>query len=270
MRFGRVLWVPALLVAAGCMQGQRVIKVNADGSGTIVDTVSLGEQAREMMGAMSEMDKSTPAEKKAKKTAKLKAIAEGMGPGVSVSSFEPSVKNGPEKVTYAFSDIGKIKIDATPDSTENDSTSEAKDPLSFRFEKKGGSSVLTVLGAGPKPGEKKADEPGDDKTGKEAAEAASKMQAPAMVMMKTMMKGLKMTTVVEVNGHVVKTNAAHVEGPRVTLLDLDFDQIAADEANVKKFSEAGDDPKSMDPKLLAGLKGIKVQTVPEVTIEFAK
>ena len=268
MRFGRVLWVPAVLVAAGCIQGQRVIKVNTDGSGTVVDTVSLGDQAREMMSAMAGMDKSTPAEKKTKKDAKLKAIAEAMGPGVSVSSFEPSVKNGPEKVTYAFTDIGKLKIDATPDSTDNDSKSEAKDPLTFRFEKKGGNSVLTVLGAGPKPGEKKADKP-EDKS-KEGAEAAAKMQAQAMVMMKTMMKGLKMTTVVEVNGHVVKTNAAHVDGPRVTLLDLDFDQIAADEASFKKFSEAGDDPKTMDPKVLAGLKGIKVQTVPEINIEFAK
>jgi hypothetical protein len=269
MRFGRVLLVPAALVAAGCIQGQRTIKVNADGSGTITDTVTLGEQAREMMSAMSEMDKSTPAEKKAKKDAKLKSLADAMGPGVTVAAFEPSVKDGPEKVTYAFKDISKLKIDITPDMTEGDSKQEAKEPLTFRFEKKGGNSVVTVLGAGPKPGEKKAEKPADE-GGKEGAEAAAKMQAQAMVMMKTMMKGLKMTTVVEVNGKIVKTNAAHVEGPRVTLLDMDFDQIAADEANFKKFSAAGDDPKTMDPKMLEGLKGIKVQTVPEVSIEFGK
>ena len=267
MRFARVLLVPAVLCAAGCIQGQRVIKVNADGSGTIEDTVTLGEQARGMISAMSEMDKSTPAEKKAKKDAKLKSLAEAMGPGVKVASYAPSLKDGPEKVTYAFADISKLKIDAMPDSTENDSKNESKDPLTFRFEKKGGNSVLTVLGAGPKAGAKKADKP---EAGKETGEAAAKMQAQAMVMMKTMMKGMKMTTVVEVNGKLLKTNAAHVEGPRVTLLDVDFDQITADEANFKKFAAAGDDPKDMDPKVLAGLKGIKVQTVPEVTIEFAK
>lgn len=264
MRFGRVLLVPAALVAAGCFQGQRLIKLNADGSGTITDTVTLGEQAREMMSAMGDMDKSTPAEKKTKKDAKLKSLAEAMGPGVTVAGFEPSVDKGPEKVTYAFKDISKIKIDATPDMTEGDSKSEAKEPLTFRFEKKGGNAVVTVIGAGPKPGEKK------DKPAGAGDEAAAKMQAQAMVMMKTMMKGLKMNTAVEVNGKIVKTNAAHVAGPRVTLLDLDFDVIASDEATFKKFSEAGDDPKSMDPAVLAGLKGIKVQTVPEVTIEFGK
>jgi hypothetical protein len=128
MRFGRVLLLPAALVAAGCFQGQRLIKVNADGSGTITDTVTLGEQAREMMSAMGDMDKSTPAEKKAKKDAKLKSLAEAMGPGVTVAAFEPSVDKGPEKVTYAFKDISKIKIDATPDMTEGDSKSEARSP----------------------------------------------------------------------------------------------------------------------------------------------
>jgi hypothetical protein len=266
MRIPRVLLlVPAALVAVGCIQGQRVIRVNADGSGTIEDTVTLGEQARDMLTSMAEMDKSTPAEKKAKKDAKLKSLAEAMGPGVKLASYAPSANNGPEKVTYAFADISKLKVDAMPDSTENDSKSESKDPLSFRFEKKGGSSVLTVLGAGPKPGAKKAEAPS-----KETGEAAAKMQAQAMGMMKTMMKGMKMTTVVEVNGKIVKTNAANVAGPRVTLLDLDFDQIVADEANFKKFASAGDDPKEMDPKVLAGIKGIKVQTVPEVTIEFSK
>jgi hypothetical protein len=263
MRFRRVLLLPAALVAVGCFQGQRVIKVNSDGSGTVTDTMTLGEQARAMLSGLSEMDKSTPAEKKAKKDAKLKALAEAMGPGVSIAAYEPSVKDGPEKVTYAFKDISKIKLDVMPSNTDNDSKSEDKEPLTFRFEKKGGNSVVTVLGAGPKPGDKKASPAAKD-------DAAAKAADAGMAMMKTMMKGLKVTTVLEVNGKIAKTNAANVEGPRVTLLDLDFDQITSDDATFKKFSQMGDDPKNMDPATLAGLKGIKVQTVPEVTVEFGK
>jgi hypothetical protein len=266
MRFGRALLLPAALVAVGCMQGQRVIKVNADGSGTVVDTVTLGEQARGMLSGLSEMDKSTPAEKKAKTETKLKERATAMGEGVSLVSYEPSVKDGPEKMTYAFKDISKIKLDPTPDTSESDSKSESKETLTFRMEKKGSSSVLTVLGAGPKPGDKKPSPKPEDK---EAAEAAAKTQAGAMGMMKTMLKGLKMTTLVEVNGHIIKTNSPYVEGSKVTLLDLDFDQIAADDAGFKKFSAMGD-PKSMDPAVLKGIKGIKVQTEPEVNIEFGK
>jgi hypothetical protein len=236
----------------------------ANGSGTIVDTVTLGEQARSMLEAMSEMDKSTPAEKKAKAEAKLKERATAMGPGVSLVSYQASVKGGAEKITYAFTDVNKIRIDSSPDPSENDSKSEAKQPLTFRLEKKGGSNVLTVMGAGPKPHPKKDTASPDSK---EAAEAAAKMQAGAMAMMKTMMKGLRMTTLVEVGGKLVKTSSPYVQGSTVTLLDVDFDQLVADEASFKKLNELGD-PQSLDPAMLKGLKGIKVQTTPETTIEF--
>ena len=264
MRIERVACVPLLLLTAGCLQGQRVIKVNASGSGTIVDTVALGEQARGMIEAMAEMDKSTPAEKKAKTEAKLKERAAAMGPGVSLVSYEASVKSGPEKITYGFTDITKIRIDSSPDPSENDSKAEAKQPLTFRLEKKGGSTVLTVAGAGPKAGGKKDAATAEPK---EAAEAAAKMQAGAMAMMKTMLKGLRMTTLVEVNGKLVKTSSPYVQGSTVTLLDVDFDQLVADEASFKKLNELGD-PQSLDPAMLKGLKGIKVQTTPETTIEF--
>ena len=65
MRASRLLVIPALLATVGCMQGQRLIKVNADGSGTIVDTVKLGEQARSMSrrGAASEASRDAQAQR---------------------------------------------------------------------------------------------------------------------------------------------------------------------------------------------------------------
>jgi hypothetical protein len=264
MRITRTVYLPLFLLTAGCLQGQRVIKVNANGSGTIVDTVTLGEQARGMLEGMAAMDSGTPAEKKAKTEAKLKERATAMGPGVSLASFEPSAKAGPEKITYAFTDVSKIRIDSSPDPSENDSKSEPKQPLTFRLEKKGATSVLTVSGVGPKPGAKKDVASADSK---EAAEAAAKMQAGAMAMMKTMMKGLRMTTLVEVGGKLVRTSSPWSQGSVVTLMDVDFDQLAADEASFKKLNELGD-PQSLDPAALKGLKGIKMQTTPETTIEF--
>src|SRR5262249_32376737 len=152
-------------------------------------------------------------EKKAKKDTKLKALADAMGPGVTIASYEPSVNNGPEKVTYAFKDISKLKLDVMPNNTENDSKSEGKEPLTFRFEKKGANSVVTVIGAAPRPGAKKDAKPaGADKAAEGAADAG-------MAMMKTMLKGMKVTTMIEVGGKIAKTNAANVEGSRVTLLD---------------------------------------------------
>jgi hypothetical protein len=87
-------------------------------------------------------------------------------------------------------------------------------------------------------------------------------------MMKPMMKGLKLETVVEVGGRIVRTSGRYTEGSRVTLLEMDFDQIAADEANFKKFGSAGGDPSTLDPARLQDVKGIKVNPETEVVVEF--
>ena len=258
MRFQRALLVCAFLTSVACMQGQRVVKVNLDGSGTIVDTVTLGEQARGMLSAMDGMDKSSPAEKKAKKTEKLKAAAATMGEGVSFVSFE-SGKDGSEKMTYSFKDVTKLKIDWSPNTSDND-PKPPNDPVSFRLARQGANSVLTVVQA-PKV-EKK------DATAKAKAKPKPEEMAQQMAMMKGMMAGLKMSGTLEVNGRIVKTNSPYVVGPAVTLLEVDFDQIAADPVAFQKLAEI-DDPTKADPKLVAAIKGVKVNTLPELTIEFA-
>src|SRR5262245_17668876 len=156
MRVSRLMLVPVLLLAAGCMKGQRTIKVNADGSGTIVDTIKLSEQAKGMLAGMEEMDKSSPAEKKAKKETKLKGMATAMGEGVTFVS-RVDTKDGAEQITYSFKDITKIKVDSTPNPSSADKSSSKEDPLTFRFAKTGANPVVTVVfpKAKPSTGEKK-------------------------------------------------------------------------------------------------------------------
>jgi hypothetical protein len=240
MRVSRLMLVPALMLAAGCMKGQRVIKVNADGSGTIVDTIKLGEQAKGMLASMEQMDKTPAAEKKAKKDGKLKAAAAAMGEGV----------------TYAFKDVTKIKVDSTPNPSSNDSSSSSskEEPLTFRFARQGANPLLTVVFPKAKPGTEKKPEPKPEE-----------MQQ-AIGMMKGMMAGLRMTTLVEVNGKLIKTSSPWgATGNQVTLLDIDFDQL--DEAGLKVLASSGSEPPS--PAALKGVKGLKVNDG-EVTIEFAK
>ena len=92
----RLAWAPLLLVTAGCFQGQRVIKVNADGSGTIEDTLILGEQ---MKGLAAMADKKDEDPK-----ARMKAAAAAMGPGVTVVSDEKT-KDGNLKATVDFRSV---------------------------------------------------------------------------------------------------------------------------------------------------------------------
>ena len=92
-----------------------------------------------------------------------------------------------------------------------------------------------------------------------------------MAMVKQMFKGLHMGITVDVEGKVVKTNSPYVEGSKVTLMDIDFDPLLSDEEGFKSLNEKmeaakGDDLKTME--LLKGVKGLKITTEPEISIEF--
>ncbi len=265
MRISRLAVLPLVLAAAGCIQGKRVIRVNADGSGTIEDTIQAGEQMKGMMGAMRAAGEAEKGDEKAKKAAALKAKAAQMGEGVSFVSLEETDLG--EKVVFAFKDIGKARIGPTPGfSTEEGQSQKSEEPLTFRFERKGGSSVLTVITPQPK----KEEAPPEAKEAAAMGQAMAEGMAEGMWgMMKGMMKGLKLTTTLEVNGKLLKANSPYSAGSSVTLFEMDFDQIAADEANWKKFTKAGADPESLDPAKLQGVKGVKVSPSPETVIEFA-
>jgi hypothetical protein len=255
MRIGRLVIVPFVLLSVGCFQGQRTFKVNADGSGTIVDTTKLGEQAKGMLQGMEEMDKSSPAEKKAKKKAKLAEKAAAMGEGVSFVSVEPT-KDGGEVTTYAFKDITKLKASGMP--TPDESTTSKDEPLTFKLAKNAaGNSVLTVVSPKEKPADPAA------KTEAKPKPKPEEIQQQ-IAMMKGMMAGLKIKSVVEVNGKLVKTSSPYAVGPVVTLMEMDFD--ALDAAALQKLSEAGPGGPPT-PAMMKGIKGIKVSD-PEVTIEF--
>jgi hypothetical protein len=249
--------LPAVLVTAGCFQGQRTIHVKADGSGTITDTLVVGEQMKAMM-AMAEAQ-AKDKEAQAKEKAKNEAAAQAMGPGVTFVSEEKTASG--VKTVFAFKDIASVKVGVSPGPDSGDSPGGKKEqPLAFKLARQGNKSVLTVVQPQPAKAEKPADLP--------AGQGMQDMGMAMWSMMKPMMKGLMLKTVLEVEGTVVKTTSPYATGSTVTLLELDFDKITADEANFKKFTKAGEDPSTLDPKLLQGVKGIKVSPAAEVVIEF--
>ena len=85
-----------------------------------------------------------------------------------------------------------------------------------------------------------------------------------MAMMKMMMKGLFVDVSLNVNGRILKSNAPYVKGSRVTLMQIDFDKVLADETGLQKLQGAS------DVKSLSGVPGLQVVGEPTVTIEFSR
>ena len=281
MRLLRIAALGLLLAAsAGCITFLTEIHLARDGSGTLVQTLSMNPQA--FKGAMQEIAKGMGGSGEVKETATDKKEEEAKGPfsktdfaakakelgdGVEFVSADPIQSETAQgvRVTYRFRDINTLYLNPKPAAAmgaEGAGRSSAH-AVRFRFERSGGRSVLTAV------------VPRDEEKKKEAAPAAAasnaEMDAQQMAMMKQMFKGMHIGMSLDVDGAISSTTASYRAGNRVTLIDIDMDPLLADPATLKAMnarlaSAMGDDAKTA--AVLSEFPGVKIETKPEIRVEF--
>ena len=275
MRLRPLAILPLLaLPTAGCIDFETLVKVKPDGSGTLVQTMTMSAETMTMMkSAKGDGPKAEVGDKpmalEAKDIEQAKTEAAKLGEGVTFVKAEPidTPQAKGMRATYAFKDVTKLKVSQKPTSPGGPAApgAEAADEtLKFGFAKgPSGNAILTVSMPDLKAA---AAKPGSDK----APAKAPEVPPEAMAMMKQMFKGLRIAIAVEPEGKVVQTNSPFVEGSRVTLMEMRFDALLADEAKLKQFNAAMEGGSIADAKrLMKGLKGVKINLDPEVKIEFA-
>jgi hypothetical protein len=275
MRFRTLAILPLLaLPTAACIQFETLVKVKGDGTGTIVQTMTMSAETMEMMKSMksdgAKAEAGKPMALDAKDLEQAKAEAAKMGEGVTFVKAEPIDTKEAKgmRAIYAFKDVTKLKVSQKPSSPGGAPApggNDVDDSMKFGFAKAAnGNAVLTVSMPDLKAAaDKKA---ATSKTPAKAPEAPPE----AMAMMKQMFKGLRIAIAVEPEGKIVQTNSPFVEGSRVTLMEMNFDALLKDEAKLKQFSAAMDSGSMADAKrLMKGLAGVKINLDPEVKIEFA-
>jgi hypothetical protein len=248
-----------VLSSSACLRSTTSISVKADGSGTVLQETGVSPQTLAMLkgmasGAPGGMQDQMFGEDQAKKAAALMGVEFVSGEPIKTAELEGY------RARYAFKDIRNVKMNmnqAEAAGMPAAGASPRESPFSFDFERKGSASVLTVTvpdqkeGLGPvvpKP-------PGG---------AETEQNQQALQMMKVMMKGLFVDVSLNVDGRIVKTNAPHVNGSTITLLQVDFDKLLADEAALKRLQGA------TDIKALANVPGLKVITDRTLNVEFVK
>jgi hypothetical protein len=85
-------------------------------------------------------------------------------------------------------------------------------------------------------------------------------------MAKQMLGGMRLAIAVEPEGTLVKTNSPFVDGRKVTLLDLSFDQLMGNEAAFARLQTART-PEDLRA-VMKEVPGLKMTLDPQVTIEF--
>jgi hypothetical protein len=274
--FRLALIITAAVSSSACFTSETVIKVKADGSGTIEQTHLMNEQMMAMAGAMA-----GAAAKEAGAQAdvpwkveewfsedQLRRQATQWGQGVRFVSHTPlqqGVMKGASAV-FAFDDVNTLSMGGTG-STAAGTAAPSGPAMRFGLTNVAGRSVISVT----------FPESADTAAPSESAGATASTQPPpqippeALGMVKTMFAGARLGIDVEVDGRIVSTNAPATTGARATLFAVDFGELLSDPSKLSALQtlKPGVDFATVR-KTLGGVKGVTVPAHQVVSIEFAR
>jgi hypothetical protein len=234
--------------------------VKQDGSGVIEHEVGASPQAMALLRNFSSSggDATAAGDVQMFGPEQAKAVAAAMG--VRFESGEPVKTADVEgyRARFAFDDVTAVRLNVSPGPGAAAAEKPAEPPFAFGFAKGESGSVLTIKIADQKPGAHGMlpKMPGGGGSPEENA------QALAMIM--PMLRGLFVDVSLVVDGRVIRTNAPDVSGSRLTLLQFDFDKVAATEGALQKLQQV------TDPKMLRDVPGVRMIAGPVVSIEFGR
>lgn len=275
---GAITFVLGFVFFSGCLQVNTNVKVNPDGSGTIEETVMMSNEVINMFKqfANSFSDDSTQKQEDFEmfKEEDAKKRASDYGEGVEYVSGEHITTDTQEgfKAIYSFKDLNLLKINQNPNSKLSmdelkgegmgeDTVDVKEEYVNFQFIK-GNPSEIIVHFAQPKEKE-------DNKFDNEESESDTASQNMAeMGQLKQILKDLKMTLSLELNGKIEETNATFVDNSKITLFEIDFGKLIDNPEKFKEFTKIH--PNSLDElkEIVKGIPGIKIEMNEPMMVKF--
>jgi hypothetical protein len=259
----RLALLAAALVCGGCFQMTTVVHLNGDGSGTIDHSMLITKAALAQIRQFSALAGGRGQTIDFVSEDQAKRMAETLGSGVSYISSEAI--NTPlgegRNSKYAFADINTLRISPQPETpggisvkTQAFSTDSNAITCSFARDPNGNAILKINL-----PELNLQSALGNANTG----DARITQQ---LAMVRSLLAGARILIGVEPVGQLVKTTSPFVDGARVTLLDVNLDQVLANEALIAQV-QAAKTPEETKAAL-SGVPGLRIALEREVTIEF--
>lgn len=254
---------------SGCIEVDFLVKVNSDGSGTIHEKLLLSGEMIDMMNSFMMMgDDTSGTGFDIFNEEELMNEAAEYGPGVEFVSGEKLSDGRREgySAVYKFDNINQIKLkedvtDKVPAGMTAESEEEG-DYVTFVF-REGDPSELTI-NLPPKDEEDSDFDLGlgdpDEMSGEEDSEMTEQI--------KQMMREFGFSIRLEVNGDIESTDAIHVDGNQITLLEMNFGKLMD---MPEKFEELKTkEPKNFEEvqEFLKDIPGFKFELKDKVNIKF--
>ena len=262
-------FVVLLFALAGCLEISTIVSVKPDGTGTISEQMLMSNSSFSEMALTDGDKKGQSGQLPGKESFDKKSL--GMGDGVHFVSVRPIVtktQSGYEAL-YSFRNINLLQVNSSPDNgVSADSTSGEQSPTKQKhyvrfFMKEGSPSRLVIV----MDQEKDAPLSGSSATVKPKQNPEQLKMATTI--MKQFLKGMRVFMAVDVNGSILSTNATYRKEKRVTLMDVDFDKLLANQKQFASFAALGSYPSSQEMrKIMKKIPGIKLETQKEVEISF--
>jgi len=247
----------ASLVAAGvscgaCFQMTTLLKVKDDGSGVIEHRMVYSTRALAQMRGLASLGRGG-ANVDPLSEQQARDIVASLGPGVSyVSStaIETPQSKGRE-ATYAFTDVTQLRVSTQPAAPAGISVGGSSDSVTFSLEHVPNGNYILHIHV-PEPG---------------FLDALGSPQASSQIgMVKAMLGGAHVLLQVEPIGTLVRTSSPFLDGARVTLLEIDLDEILKDETLVPRLQAAKTREEGKD--ILSRASGLKINFDRDITVEF--
>lgn len=263
-----VLALPGILLG-GCVDVGTLIQVRGDGSGTVTRQVMVSERLVAPLRALTEglgggdgkgRSLVMPDEED------MAARAEAMGPGVRLVDMQERRRDGAEGYVarYAFDDVRALRInqnpgDLAPGAGAGSGRLRGAEHITFDFSP-GPPSELTVMFPERGRGEVEPRPPRGGPGGPDPEALRARLGE--------LFKGLRVTMTVQVEGTVLETDATHRDGPRITLMAIDFEELLDAPEYLDEL--AARRPRSLEEakELLRDFPGIKLELAPSIHIRF--
>jgi len=251
------------LMSGGCFQLATVVHVKGDASGTVEQRLVFSPAALTQIKQFGTLGGSSGRSADPTSEAQARADAARLGPGATfVSSRAISNDEGWQgrASVYAFTDINQLRVNPQPPppggvTVRADGIDSRGKAITFTLDRRdNGNAVLTIqvplpeLPAGGLPSR------------------GNTSASDQIAFLKQVFGGARAAVAVEPAGTLVRTNSRFVDGPRVTLLDVDLDELLKDETLLPRVQAA----KSADElkTVLEGAPGLKINFDRAITIEF--
>jgi hypothetical protein len=275
---------PALLVAlaaalSGCLQFRTLLRLDADGSGEIEETVLFSDLLRSMVQGDSTSALFDPVA--------LAARADSFGTGVRFVRVDSVAEDGfvGYRAVYAFDDVNTVRLvpprDASAVGFGGDEGEEAEDGKT--------SSPFTALafayepGTDGRTGRLRITIPRDPRAGGTPMDSAAvaakteelRTQAQEAALLRGFLHGARFAIAVELPGPVTETTARYAEGNVVTLADLElgaYFDLLEEHPEVAARMELAETPEEQAAALRALNEhpGLRFEPEQEVAVRFGE